>query len=188
VHALIVESIVTTQNAAGVVNVAPMGVDWPDAPGVLTLKPFIETTTFRNVRETGAAVVNFTDDVRIFARAALSIPGPDEPTIPATVVDGVVLADACSWHEVEVVSIDATPPRARIEGRVIHHGTRREFLGFNRARHAVLEATILATRLHLIPHDEVRAEVARLQILIDKTAGPREREAWTMVTTFIATR
>jgi hypothetical protein len=187
VHAVIIESIVTTQNAAGIVNIAPMGVDWPDDPAVLILKPFIDTTTFRNLRETGAAVINLTDDVRVFTQAALSLPMA-EPTIPATVVDGVVLANACSWREVEMVSVDATPPRARIDARVVHHGRHREFLGFNRARHAVLEATILATRLHLIPHDEVRAEVARLQILIDKTAGPREREAWTMVTTFISTR
>lgn len=182
---MIIESIVTTQNAAGAVNVAPMGVEWPADSGVLILKPFLDTTTFRNVRETGAAVVNLTDDVRVYARAALSVPGEPDPTSPAVIVDGVVLDAACSWHEVEVVAVDATPPRARIEARVVHHGTRREFLGFNRARHAVLEATILATRLHLIPHDQVLTQVQQLQVLVDKTAGPRELEAWTVVTTYI---
>ncbi|HWZ59654.1 MAG TPA: DUF447 domain-containing protein [Gemmatimonadaceae bacterium] len=191
---MIIEVIVTTRAPDGSINVAPMGVDWPDDSRVsvatpattLTLKPFLETTTFRNLQTTGVAVVNLTDDVRVFARAAIG--NPAEPTVPATTVAGVVLADTCTWYEVQVASVDATPPRSRIETRVVHHGTRREFLGFNRARHAVLEAAILATRLHLVPHDEIRAEVRRLQVLVDKTAGVREREAWTLLTDYIAAR
>jgi hypothetical protein len=188
VRPVIIEVIVTTRDSNGSINVAPMGVEWPEStpPSHLTLKPFLDTTTFRNLQATGVAVVNLTDDVRVFARAAIG--NPAEPTVPATVVAGDVLADACTWYEVEVATVDATPPRSRIDTRVVHHGARREFLGFNRARHAVLEAAILATRLHLVPHDEIRAELARLQILVDKTAGAREREAWTLLTDFVAAR
>ena len=99
-----------------------------------------------------------------------------------------MLEAACSWRELEVSSIDDTPPRSRIEARVVHQGIRREFLGFNRARHAVLEAAILATRTHLIPADEIRAEYARLQVIVDKTAGPREREAMAMLTEYVGSR
>ena len=60
-------------------------------------------------------------------------------------------------------------------------GTGREFLGFNRARHAVLEASILASRARMLAAAEIRAEVERLQVLVDKTAGPREREAMELV-------
>ena len=70
---------------------------------------------------------------------------------------GVVLADCCSWRELEVRAIDSTPPRSRIETAVVHRGVRREFIGFNRARHAVLEAAIYATRLHLLERAFVRA-------------------------------
>jgi hypothetical protein len=87
-----------------------------------------------------------------------------------------------------VASIDDAPPRSRIETRVVHQGIRREFLGFNRARHAVLEAAILATRTHLIPADEIRSEYARLQVIVDKTAGPREREAMAMLTEYVRSR
>jgi hypothetical protein len=144
------------------------------------LKPFLETTTFRNVRETRVAVVNITDDVMLFARAAIS--SPEYPWVPATMVRGAVLEAACSWRELEVVTLDDTPPRSRIEARVLHHGFRREFIGFNRARFAVLEAAILATRTHLLPAEEIRAEYARLQVIVDKTAGPREREAMALLT------
>ena len=181
---MIIETIVTSTAPDGTINFAPMGVEWQE--GALVLKPFLETTTFRNVSTGGAAVVNLTDDVMLFARAALS--NPQFPSVPAVVVHGVVLEAACSWREVEVVSVDDTPPRSRIETRVVHRGFRREFLGFNRARHAVLEATILATRTHLLPMDQIREDLAKLQIIVDKTAGPREREAMAFVTEYVRGR
>ena len=181
---MIIESILTTMAPDGSINFAPMGVEWGETS--IVIKPFLETTTFRNVRDTRVAVVNLTDDVMLFAQGALT--SPQFPWQPAVVVRGAVLEAACSWRELEVVSLDDTPPRSRIETRVVHHGHRREFLGFNRARHAVLEAAILATRTHMIPADEIRAEFARLQVIVDKTAGPREVEAMTMLTEYVRSR
>ena len=181
---MIIESIVTSMDPSGTVNFAPMGVEWGEDH--LVLKPFLETTTFRNVSATRAAVVNLTDDVMLFAQAAIS--SPSYPAFLAEVVRGVVLEAACSWREVEAVSVDATPPRSRIEARVVHHGFRREFLGFNRARHAVLETAILATRTHLIPAEQIQAEMDKLQVIVDKTAGPREQEAMALLTAYVRSR
>ena len=178
---MIVESIVTSVGADGAVNCAPMGVEWGD--DAIVLKPFVETATYRNVLATQAAVVNLVDDVRVFARAAIS--NPSYPTTPATVVDGVVLADCCSWRELRVRGIDSTPPRARIEADVVHRGFRREFIGFNRARHAVLETAIYATRLHLLDAAFIDAEIARLQVIVDKTAGPHELEAMQILVDYV---
>ena len=182
---MIIETIVTTMAVDGTVNCAPMGVDWnPDvAPDAIVLKPFLDTATYRNVSVTRAAVVNLIDDVRVFARAAISNPAYE--TVPAQVVRGVVLAEACSWRELEVTSIDSTPPRSRIETRTVHRDVRREFIGFNRARHAVLEAAIYATRVHMLARDFLLSEVDRLQIIVDKTAGPREFEAMALLTEYI---
>jgi hypothetical protein len=181
---VIIESILTSMAADGAINFAPMGVEWGES--AIVLKPFLETTTFRNVRETRVAVVNLTDDAMLFAQGAIS--SPQFSWVPAAVVRGAVLEAATSWRELEVLSIDDTPPRSRIEARVVHQGIRREFLGFNRARHAVLEAAILATRTHLLPAEEIRAEYARLQVIVDKTAGPREREAMAMLTEYVRSR
>jgi hypothetical protein len=60
---------------------------------------------------------------------------------------------------------------------VVARGIGREFIGFNRASGAVLEASILASRVRRLPQDEIRAELARLAVAVDKTAGPRERAA-----------
>jgi uncharacterized protein len=181
---VIIETIVTTTAADGTINCAPMGIEWGAGDeDALVLKPFLETATYRNVQATRTAVVNIVDDVRIFARAAIA--NPQYRTVPAAVVTGVVLADCCSWRELTVRSIDRTPPRSRIEMTVVHHGTRREFIGFNRARHAVLEAAIYATRLHLLTRAFVDSEMARLQIIVDKTAGPNEFEAMALLAAHI---
>ncbi len=178
---MIIESIVTTLDADGHANFAPMGIEWGEA--AIVLKPFLETTTFRNLQVRGAAVVNFTDDVLVFARAALT--NPTFPSVPAERVRGVRLADACSWHEVEVTKLDDTPPRARVETQVVHSGRGREFLGFNRARHAVLEGAILCTRIHLLPHEQIREEMTRLAVPVEKTAGPREKAAWALLQDYL---
>jgi uncharacterized protein len=178
---MIIESILTTLDRDGHPNFAPMGVEWGEE--TIVIKPFVDTTTFRNLQAAGFAVVNLTDDVLLFAQGVTG--DPAFPHAPADVVRGAVIDAACSWREVEVVSIDATPPRSRIVTRVVHHGFRREFLGFNRARHAVLEAAILATRTHLLPADQIRADLERLQVIVDKTAGPRETEAMALVTAHV---
>jgi hypothetical protein len=174
---VIVETIVTTVADDNQVNCAPMGVEWGE--DVIVLKPFLDTTTYRNVVATGTAVVNLIDDVRVFARTAIG--NPHYPTVPAVAVRGVVLADCCSWRELQVRSIDDTPPRSRIDMTKAYRGVRREFIGFNRARHAVLEAAIYVTRLHLLPRPFVESEFARLQTIVDKTAGPAELEAMALL-------
>jgi hypothetical protein len=170
---LIIETVVTTINPDGAVNCAAMGVEWGQER--IVIKPYRGTRTLRNLRAIGAAVVNLTDDILLFSQAALGDPHP--PTSPAASVEGAVLADACSWREVRVEAIDDGSPRARVTTRVVGSGCGREFLGFNRASHAVLEASILASRARRLPSEEIRAELGRLQVLVDKTAGPREREA-----------
>jgi hypothetical protein len=184
---MIVETLLATLDAEGRLNVAPMGVEWGEE--TIIIKPFVETTTFRNLQATGAAVVNLTDDVLLFAQAVIGHPAAlNPPASTAQVIRGSVLEAACSWREVQVLSVDATPPRSRIVTRVVHHGFRREFLGFNRARHAVLEAAILATRTHLLPAHQIRTEFERLQVIVDKTAGPRETDAMALLTDYVRHR
>ena len=62
--------------------------------------------------------------------------------------------------------------------RVVHRATHAPFEGFNRAQAAVIEGAVLVSRLRMLPRSEVEAELARLQIVVDKTAGANEAEAW----------
>src|SRR5205814_10251481 len=71
---MIVETVTTTRNPDGTVNCAAMGVEWGDRE--IVIKPYTGTRTLRNLRATGAAVVNLTDDILLFAQAALGDPRP----------------------------------------------------------------------------------------------------------------
>ena len=109
---MIIESILTTMAPDGSINFAPMGVEWGETS--IVIKPFLETTTFRNVRETRVAVVNLTDDVMLFAQGAIS--SPQFPWLPATTVRGAVLEAACSWREIEVVRAEGGRPEVVLTG------------------------------------------------------------------------
>ena len=158
-----------------------MGVEWGDE--VIVLKPFLETATYRNVTATRSAVVNSPTMCGCLRRRRSRTRCIRRCRRPSS--RGVVLADCCSWRELEVRSVDSTPPRSRIETAVVHRGFRREFIGFNRACHAVLETAIYATRLHLLEPAFVQSELARLQVIVDKTAGEREREAMALLSAHI---
>jgi hypothetical protein len=179
---MILETVTTTLNPDGSVNCAAMGVEWGEE--TIVIKPYRSTRTLRNLRASGAAVVNLTDDILLFTQAALGDPHP--PVRPARAVAGAVLAGACSWREVLVEEIDDGGPRARVRTRIVGRGTGREFLGFNRACGAVLEASILASRVRWLGVQAVTAELDRLQVTVDKTAGAREREAMDLVRRHVA--
>jgi hypothetical protein len=180
---MILEGIVTTISAAGAINIAPMGphVEIDAATGELkrlTLRPFRTAQTFANLTAHGEGVLHVTDDVLLLAKSALGALDPLPPLRPAERVRGWVLADACRFHEFRVVSGDDQSERARFEVEVVHTGRLRDFFGFNRAKHAVVEAAILATRTAFLPLDEIEAEYRKLAVLVEKTGGAQEREAF----------
>jgi hypothetical protein len=82
-------------------------------------------------------------------------------------------------------------PRSRVRARVVGTGTGTgpgQPPGLCRARHAAVEASILASRLRWLGGERVGAELDRLQELVDKTAGPRERAAMAYVRRYVAER
>jgi hypothetical protein len=184
----LIETVVTTTGSDGAVNCAAMGVRWGEEE--LVFWPFDATRTLRNLRVHGQAVVHLTDDVLLFVEAALGHPRP--PMRPASAIVGSVIEQANSWREVEVTEITPSAdelPRSRVRARVVAAGTgTREPLGLCRARHAAVEASILASRLKWLGAEHVIAELARLQDLVDKTAGERERAAMDYVRRYVAER
>lgn len=183
---LILEGIVTTVNADGELNIAPMGPRVDAGMKHFTLRPFKSTQTYHNLRGRGAGVFHVVDDVLMLAQAAVGTVTPQLMTLMATQVFGYILQDACRYYEFSVNSIDDSQDRAEIEVAVVASGRLREFFGLNRAKHAVVEASILATRLHLLPRAEVMAEFAKLAVLVDKTGGSRERQAFQFLLDYVS--
>jgi hypothetical protein len=175
---MILEGIVTTVSPFGEVNIAPMGPHVDADMACFLLRPFPTSQTYRNLKAHSEGVLHVTDDVLLLARAALGPVDPPPPLVPAAAVRGWVLAGACRFYEFRVRSIDESEPRVRIEAEVVRAGRLRDFFGFNRAKHAIVEAAILATRTDFLPPDEIEAEYRRLAVLVDKTGGEHEREAF----------
>jgi uncharacterized protein len=184
----LIETVVTTTGGDGTVNCAAMGVRWGETEFVFW--PFDTTRTLRNLRAHGEAVVHLTDDVLLFVQAALGDPRP--PMRPATVIKGSVIEEANAWREVVVSEITPSAgelPRSMVRARVVASGTgTRQPLGLCRARHAAVEASILASRLRWLDAEHVSAELASLQRLVDKTAGHNERAAMDYVRRYVAER
>lgn len=179
---MILETIVTSQAPGGACHIAPMGVHVVDA-GYLIM-PFRPSTTLENLLASGCAVINMTDDVRIFAGCLTG--RRDWPLAPAARIACSRLRDTLAHVEVEVIEIGDDDTRPTLLCRGVHEAHHQAFRGFNRAQFAVLEAAILVSRLDRLPPHKIESEMAYLQIGMDKTAGPREREAWGWLTDRIA--
>ena len=171
---MIRETIVTTLGAGGTPHMAPMGVR--DEAGLCLIAPFRPSRTLNNLLRSGHAVINYTDDVRIFA--GFHTGRRDWPTVPAGTVRGVRLAQALAHVEVEVARWEDDEVRPRIFCRALACETHAAFRGFNRAQAAVIEAGILVSRLRRLPAEKIDREMDYLRIAVEKTAGSREREAW----------
>ena len=171
---MIQEVIVTTRAADGRAHIAPMGIH--EEGDRVVIKPFRPSATLDNLLAARCAVVNCTDDVRVYAGCLSG--RRDWPTRPATRVQGRVLEGALAHRELQVLRVDDDATRPEVHLEEVHAENHAPFRGFNRAQAAVLELAILVSRLERLPRDKVEREIEYLAIAVDKTAGERERQAW----------
>jgi|688.fasta_scaffold41204_5 hypothetical protein len=191
---MILEGLVTTCDAAGSMHVAAMGPWIDDAERAagriarLSLRPFAGSQTAANLARCAEGVFHVIDDVLLLARVVAGVAAPAPAARPATRVRGWLLDDACVAYEFAIAEADRSTARERLEARVVaeHHG--RPFLGFNRAAHAVVEAAILVTRLHLPEAADPGPALRGLEPLVSKTGGPREHEAFAVLCRTAAAR
>ncbi|MGH8503202.1 MAG: DUF447 domain-containing protein [Gammaproteobacteria bacterium] len=171
---MIRECIVTTRGQNGNAHIAPMGVHVRDQ--ALIIAPFKPSATLENLLRERSACINYVDDVRVFAGCLTG--RRDWPVRSADRIEGLRLTDCLAHAEVEIAGIDEDELRPRFHCRIVHEATHAPFHGYNRAQAAVLELAILVSRLDWLPAKKIEREIEYLKIAIDKTAGPRERQAW----------
>jgi hypothetical protein len=171
---VIFETVITTVSAAGRPHVAPMGVRYQQ-DGVL-LMPFKPSATHDNILSGGVAVLNVLTDTRVFAGCVTG--RQDWALAPAEKIPGFRLACALRHLELRLVERGDDAQRPVLRMARVHQVDHAPFIGFNRAQAAVIEGAILVSRLRMLPPAKVESEMAYLQIAVDKTAGPEEREAW----------
>ena len=185
---MILEGIVTTVNEDGTPNVSPMGPLVDETMSRFVLRPYQTSRTYRNLKRSGEAVFHVTDDVELIARAATDSLEALPPFAESKSVEGYVLLDACRWYALRVLRLEDAEERTTIHCEVVEHARQRDFFGFNRAKHAVLEAAILATRVGILPASQILDEMRRLHSPVDKTGGAAERRAFAFLQDYIARR
>jgi len=154
----------------------------------LLLRPFRTADTYQNLKATGCGVFHITDDVELLARAAIGRLQPPPDLAPIDNFPCPRLVDTCRWFAFQVKLLDDSTERVSVDCTITASGQQRPFFGFNRAKHAVLEAAIVATRIDIIPNDEIRREMQRLAVLVDKTAGVQEHRAFDFLQRYIASQ
>lgn len=171
---MIYETVISTTDKLGKPHIAPMGIRI--SAGLYVIAPFKPSKTLENLLERGQAVINMVDDVSIVAGC---LTGRKEwSVIPAETIEGVRLEASLAHIEVEVECIEEDELRPAFHCRELCSISHQPFRGFNRAQAAVIEAAILVSRLGMLPEEKIKQEIDYLQIAIDKTAGEREKTAW----------
>jgi hypothetical protein len=181
---VILEGLVTSLSGTDELNLAPMGPRVESSFDRFILRPFRTSKTYRNLRMHGEGVLHVTDDVLLFARSAIG-PVADVPTRPAEVVRGRVLVDCCRFYEFRVTSVDDREERVSFSAETLCQGHVRDFFGFNRAKHSVVEVAILATRVDFLPPGLVFEELEKHRSIVAKTGGTSELEAFALLESHI---
>ena len=154
------------------------------------LRPYRSSTTYRNLKARGEGVFHVTDDVLLLAQAAIGVPIAPEPELRAG--PGRLRLDPRRGLPLLRVPGRSSrrPGRADEDrrSRPSPTGRLRDFLGFNRAEHAVVEAAILATRTAFLPRAEILAEFEQLAVLVAKTGGAAEDAAFRLLREHVLNR
>lgn len=171
---MIIEGIVTSRDSGGLLNIAPMGPIVDGDFDRLILRPFQTSTTFQNLAVNRCGVFHVVDSVEVIALSAIGQLETLPETFPAREVAGEILKDCCRWFEFRVEHIDDSDQRSVMNAIVVSRGNQRPFRGFNRARHAILEVTIAATRIHVLPREEILRTFDFFRSAVEKTGDPSD--------------
>ncbi|MES2580441.1 MAG: DUF447 domain-containing protein [Pseudomonadota bacterium] len=171
---MIFETIITTINTKGIPHVTPFGVRYEDEN--IVISPYKPSTTLTNILATKNAVMNLTDDVRVFAAALTNRQAWQ--LLKANHINGFRLANCLEHVELALIEVRDDGVRPQLIMQKIETQHHQAFNGFNRAQAAVIELAVLVSRLHLLPIEKIQAEMQYLQMAIDKTAGENELLAW----------
>jgi hypothetical protein len=172
----VTESIVTTLGPNDRWNVAALGLFPPESTNdQVTARTWGRTRTRRNFAERGEGYVQFWRDPTDFVEAACGIREEPEP----------VLEHVAAWARVRVDRLDSGEEDGTEWVDWALHPVEsvvrsREVPTHNRARAAVVEATVAASRLGVDGFDDevLRARIDYYADVVDSCGGELERAAW----------
>ena len=182
---MILESVVTTVSVEGELNIAPMGPDFDPFADHFELRPFDNSQTCRNLYATSSGVLHITDNVLLIASSAINRLEETWQSEAAEKVDGRILSDCCRWYEFKCTEKPSNSSRKAFHCQIVSSGRRHDFFGFNRAKHAVLEATIAVSRINFLPREHITELLDRAGEMVERTGGQDEKAACELLGHFV---
>ena len=175
---MIIEGLVTCQSDSGP-HVAALGPVVNEELTEWTLRPFQTSRAFALLRANPTCVFHVVDDVLPIVQLVLG----HEPQLAYEQLPSGdwILPAACHWYQLEITSWNLENQRSEARARLVADADVRPFWGWNRAKHALLEAAIIISRSHITSASELASALDRLRSPIEKTAGPRELIAWQLI-------
>jgi hypothetical protein len=180
---MVIEGIITTENEDGSMHVAPIGPHVNAELTEWTLKPFQTSHTYARLHATGHGVFHVVDDGLLMIEAVLGLANEPSARPQATYRPGCgwILADSVRALPLRVQHWDCSSERAIAQCSAGAWIEVRPFWGWNRARNSLLELAVLLSRRHMLDLGVIDEAVAQHRMIIEKTAGPREREAFHLI-------
>jgi len=173
----ITETVITTEGPDGRYNAAALGVHAGDP---VTARTWGRTRTRQNFEREGHGFVQFLRDPVVFVEAALGIRESADPILDAThcwVEVAVTHLDTADDDGTNVESWALSPVDSAVGRTVIPT--------INRGLHAVIEATVVVSRLDVPAYDTATLEnrLAYFETVAERCGGQREREAFEQIRT-----
>ena len=171
---LICETVLITTDIDGSPHIAPLGLIADGRRWIAA--PFRPSKTSVNLGARPKFVANHTDDARHFAGCLTG--RRTWPLVPTHRGYPPRLANVIAHWELEVEEVSEDSSRPLFFCQIRCCAVHASFQGHNRAFAAVIEASVLVSRLHLLPISEIEAEFSHLRNIVGKTGGTREAEAF----------
>jgi uncharacterized protein len=166
-----INEVIATTEMSGRINAAPLGIIRDGES--LYVRLFLGTHTYENVLVNGWFVANISHDAWLFAETAIEDLDAEYFTRREELP---VLREAEAWglFKCEAFASDIIIAKVElVKGEVL----RKDFRACNRGANLVIEAAVAATRYLALRTDSYFEELMKMQRIIDRCGGPREREA-----------
>lgn len=180
---MILETLICSLNSNEEINVAPFGIK--KKKDLVVISPYLPSRTHENLLNNEYASVNYVDDVSLFVNCFLN--KQKFKLKRCSLIRGFFLSEALSHQEVKVIDYKKNNLRPSFYCKIVFFKNHAPFLGFNRARHALLEACILASRIKILKKEKILNELNYLSMAVEKTSGTKEISLWNDIKNFIMT-
>lgn len=178
---MILETLICSLDSNEEINVAPFGIK--KKKDLIVISPYLPSRTHENLLNNEYASINYADDIGLFVNCFLN--KNKFKFKKCNLIKGFFLSEALSHQEVKVIDYKKNNLRPSFYCKIVYFKNHAPFLGLNRARHALLEACILASRIKILKKEKILNELNYLSIAVEKTSGKKEISLWNDMKNFI---